>query len=237
MKELINKVFEENNFNNIEINNPYSEEVNFFGNYSKNATNFYLVLFLDEIENDFLFEKVPRYFEEIKKMKTGYDERIDKNLSMIVCYKETKNDSFEKRNKLFFDIEEDPYYFKKYLLSYNDMEVNVVNKEFYQGNKLTDFINSVVINSKYFEEFKTEQDSDHSNLYKICSKMMIKIPVINLEYKKDELENLSYKINEMMEDEELNDLRKTILNTDFIDEEEVLENILKHVELEVEEDE
>lgn len=233
MKKFINQLFKENSFDNIQIENPYKEEAFFFGNYSEKATNFYLVIFLDDIEDNFLYERVPKYFEAIKSIKVGYDERIDKNLSMIVCYMEKDDDDLERRNKLYFDIEEDPYYFKKYLISYSELEVNKLNKEFDNKNNLTEFINNIVINSDYFREFKTEQISNNSILYKICSKMMIKIPIINLNYRKDELENLSNKIKGIMENKELNELREIVLNSESTQDDKLLEIILNLGELEV----
>lgn len=237
MKNLVKQLFKENNFDNIQIDNPYDEEVCFFGNYSVEATNFYLVIFLDDMDENFLYERVPRYFEAIKKIKAGYDERIDKNLSMIVCYFEKNDDSPERRNKRCFDIEEDPYYFKKYLIAYSELEVDELNKEFDNKNNLTEFINNIIINSDYFQEFKNEEISNNSTLYKICSKMMIKIPIISLDYRKDELENLSNKINGIMEKQELNELRSVVLNSESILDDNLLEQILNLCEVEVPENE
>lgn len=237
MNNLIKQLFKENNFDNIQIDNPYDEEVYFFGNYSKKATNFYLVIFLNDIDENFLYKRVPKYFEAIKKLEVGYDERMDKNLSMIVCYHENNNDNPEKRNKLYFDIEEDPYYFKKYLISYSDIEVNELNKKFNSKNNLTEFINNIIVNSDYFKEFKNEKNSNNSILYKICSKMMIKIPIVSLDYRKDELENLSNKIDGIMQNQELNDLRNIVLNAEAIPEESLLEQIIKLCEIEVSENE
>ena len=43
MKEVIDAIFLNNGFKKIPIVNPFSDTVSFWGNYSKKATNFYLI--------------------------------------------------------------------------------------------------------------------------------------------------------------------------------------------------
>ncbi|MER2175331.1 MAG: ABC-three component system middle component 1 [Carnobacterium sp.] len=237
MKSFIAKLFKENGFKEIEIENIHKDDITFFGNYSNNLTNFYLVLYIDKIEENFLTERVPNYFSAIKTIKEGYDERIDKNLSMIVCYRESVKEDITKQNKIYFDIEEDPYYFKKYLLSYSDMEEEKLLELFYEEDSTTELINNVVTNTEYFEKFKSEVVTDSSILYKICSKMMIKIPFINLNYIKDELENLSDKISTIMDEKDLDEFRNMILSNEFTGDDEMLKKILEFKGLEANEDE
>ncbi|WOA41090.1 ABC-three component system middle component 1 [Enterococcus faecalis] len=119
MNEVIDKIFSNNGFENIPIPNPFSDEISFWGNYSKTATNFYLIVYMNEITEDFITKQVSEYFNIIKTIERGYDERIDKNLSMLICLKNNHIESLSKYKKIF-EIEEDPYFFKKYLLSYNE---------------------------------------------------------------------------------------------------------------------
>lgn len=237
MKSFIAKLFKENGFKEIEIENTHKDDITFFGNYSNNLTNFYLLLYVDKIEENFLTERVPNYFSAIKTIKEGYDERIDKNLSMIVCYRESVEEDITKQNKIYFDIEEDPYYFKKYLLSYSDMEEEKLLELLYEEDSTTELINNVVTNTEYFEKFKSEVVTDSSILYKICSKMMIKIPFINLNYIKDELENLSDKISTIMDEKDLDEFRNMILSNEFTGDDEILKKILEFKGLEANEDE
>ncbi|WP_284868536.1 hypothetical protein [Enterococcus faecalis] len=44
MKEVIDAIFLNNGFKKIPIVNPFSDTVSFWGNYSKKATNFYLII-------------------------------------------------------------------------------------------------------------------------------------------------------------------------------------------------
>lgn len=237
MKSFIAKLFKENGFKEIEIENTHKDDITFFGNYSNNLTNFYLLLYVDKIEENFLTERVPNYFSAIKTIKEGYDERIDKNLSMIVCYRESVEEDITKQNKIYFDIEEDPYYFKKYLLSYSDMEEEKLLELLYEEDSTTELINNVVTNTEYFAKFKSEVVTDSSVLYKICSKMMIKIPFINLNYIKDELENLSDKISTIMDEKDLDEFRNMIISNELTGDDEMLKKILEFKGLEANEDE
>lgn len=237
MKSFIAKLFKENGFKEIEIENTHKDDITFFGNYSNNLTNFYLLLYVDKIEENFLTERVPNYFSAIKTIKEGYDERIDKNLSMIVCYRESVEEDITKQNKIYFDIEENPYYFKKYLLSYSDMEEEKLLELLYEEDSTTELINNVVTNTEYFAKFKSEVVTDSSVLYKICSKMMIKIPFINLNYIKDELENLSDKISTIMDEKDLDEFRNMIISNELTGDDEMLKKILEFKGLEANEDE
>lgn len=100
MKEVIDKIFVNNDFENISITNPFSDEISFWGNYSKKATNFYLIVYVNEITEDFIVKRVSEYFNAIKTIERGYDERMDKNLSMLICLKNTRTESSYKDKKI-----------------------------------------------------------------------------------------------------------------------------------------
>ncbi|EGO5182356.1 hypothetical protein H0S21_002297, partial [Enterococcus faecalis] len=101
MNEVIDKIFSNNGFENIPIPNPFSDEISFWGNYSKTATNFYLIVYMNEITEDFITKQVSEYFNIIKTIERGYDERIDKNLSMLICLKNNHIESLSKYKKIF----------------------------------------------------------------------------------------------------------------------------------------
>lgn len=86
-----------------------------FGGITLKATNFYLIVYTDEINTEFISKRVPEYFNAIKTIEKGYDERIDKNLSMLICLRNNTTSIIEHKN--IFEIEEDPYFFKNIYLS------------------------------------------------------------------------------------------------------------------------
>ena len=73
-------------------------------------------------EADLVLEKQSSYFETCKNL--CLEPSLDKNISMLVLWetdgKVEKNEF--KRKKM--GVEEDPYYFKKYVLGYSSEEAN-----------------------------------------------------------------------------------------------------------------
>ncbi|MEH7238090.1 ABC-three component system middle component 1 [Bacillus sp. JJ1562] len=191
MTSIIQRIFRDHSFD-ILANTPFlSGERDFFAvNLQENAINFYLVMFLDEITNDFLDEQVPNFFYGIKSLETGYDERMDKNLSLLICLKRKKELSNEERSQEVFQVEEDPYFFKKYVLTYTEEQSHIL-EELFKRDKTKNsqqIINEVINNKDAFIELKN--DPKKRSLYNLCSKLMIKIPFLILERGKEQMEDL-----------------------------------------------
>lgn len=234
MKTLITKIFNENNFLEIKIENPHDAiKASFFGNYTSEMTNFYIILYVDNISKNFVSEKVHDYYEAIMSLEEGFDQRIDKNLSMLVCYEYDDDNNFASLSKKFYEIEEDPYYFKKYLLMYSKEEKIILLNETQHEKSITEFINSNVNNISNFEEFKKKNDDIRSITYQICSKIMIKIPFLTLNHELATLENLSEKIKLSLENEKLDQIRSIVLSSSDLDSDEFLDKILAAEEIEV----
>lgn len=199
--------------------------VDFWVNNSKYAVNYYLVLYVDNIKEDFLSNEVPTYFNSIKKLENGYDEKMDKNLSMIVCVNTTNSKTKNITDKIF-EIEEDPYFFKKYVITYNmdsykQLEKLLGGKE----ESSNSILNRTINDTNKFLAFKKNEENDTTVLYEICTKLMIKIPFLRLEKRLEKMEDLSAVINEELQQKELFTFKDTLLNLDE-NNEEILENIL-----------
>lgn len=235
MKSIIQKIFNDNGFNNIKIANPVEEShIEFWANYSDNAVNFYLVLFENNIlTEDFLSWKIPAYFNAIKQLETGYDERMDKNLSMIVCVK-TDNDETQKNSEKIFEIEEDPYFFKKYVITYDDNNSKELKAKFNEGGESSNVIlNRIINDSTMFLSYKMNENNALTSLYEICTKLMIKIPFMRLEKRLEELDDLSEKINEELSEKSLLAFKDSLLGFNENDE-RIIDNILSIIEDNVE---
>lgn len=229
MKEVIDKIFVNNGFENISITNPFSDETSFWGNYSKKATNFYLIVYVNEITEGFIVERVSEYFNAIKTIDRGYDERMDKNLSMLICLKNTHTDSSPKYKKIF-EIEEEPYFFKKYLLSYNE-NFQKIKKEILDGENINITINNVINNVEKFHQYKSGEASDDAELYEICTKLMTKIPFISLNHKQTDLDNLSKSIRIRLEKDNLKESRDKILQFFELEEDDFIDKIIENIKL------
>ncbi|WEI92482.1 ABC-three component system middle component 1 [Enterococcus casseliflavus] len=230
MKEVIDAIFLNNGFKNIPIINPFSDTVSFWGNYSKKSTNFYLIVYTDEINPDFIAKRVPEYFNAIKTIEKGYDERIDKNLSMLICLRNNSAESLTKQKNIF-EIEEDPYFFKKYLLLYNK-DIESIKKEILRGEDINDAINNIVNDTEKFNKYKLGLDTPEVRLYELCSKLITKIPFISLKHKQSNLNDLSKTIGNCLEKKGLKENRNKILQHFELEDEEFICRIVDNIDLE-----
>lgn len=185
---------------------------------------------MNEITEDFIVKRVSEYFNAIKTIERGYDERMDKNLSMLICLKNTRTESSYK-DKKNFEIEEDPYYFKKYLLSYNE-NFEKIKKEILSGKNINSTINNIINDVEKFHQYKLGQDNDDAKLYDICTKLMTKIPFISLKHKQIDLDNLTKSIKFRLETDNLKESRDKILEYSELEEEDFIDRIIESIELE-----
>ncbi|MBA4535918.1 hypothetical protein H1Z61_01870 [Bacillus aquiflavi] len=230
MNKIIRQIFYDNGFSNIELETPFEGNlVDFWVNNSKYAVNYYLVLYVDDIKEDFLSNEVPTYFNSIKKLENGYDEKMDKNLSMIVCVNTTTSKTKNITDKIF-EIEEDPYYFKKYVITYNMDSYKQLEKLFGGKDESSNSIlNRTINDTNKFLAFKKNEENDTTILYEICTKLMIKIPFLRLEKRLEKMEDLSAVINEELQQKELFTFKDTLLNLDE-NNEKISDNILTLIE-------
>ncbi|NRG29990.1 hypothetical protein HRF69_23125 [Bacillus circulans] len=229
MNKIIRQIFYDNGFSNIELETPFEGNlVDFWVNNSKYAVNYYLVLYVDDIKEDFLSNKVPIYFNSIKKLENGYDEKMDKNLSMIVCVNTTNSKTKNITGKIF-EIEEDPYFFKKYVITYNMDSYKQLEKLFGGKESSNNVLNRTINDTNKFLAFKKNEENETTVLYEICTKLMIKIPFLRLEKRLEKMEDLSAVINEELQQKELFTFKDTLLNLDE-NNEKISDNILSLIE-------
>jgi len=234
MIKIANQIFQESGFSNSKLNlssNEFSFE--FWTNDNIDFVNYYLVIYLKELPDNFLTEKIAMYFEKIKTMTDGYNKQMDKNLSLIIFFDETKN---KLRDEEIFKIEEDPYFFKKYVITYNSTSYK------YLENNLNDFvgtveefINSVINDTRKFVNFKLKDDSvENLDLYELCSKLIIKLPFINLLSRTEKFSNLTETIDQILEENNVYELKERILkmNIEKFSFQKYLELIEKNMESE-----
>ena len=204
MKEVIKKIFNDYNFEEQKITLPLTEEVFFAVNFNDECLNFYLVVFIDQIDDEFLENQVLEYYKAIKGLEIGYDERMDKNLSLLVCLRNDNEISSTGLQKKIFEIEEDPYFFKKYVFTYNDVQREILSDYFNSPDTHSRrLLNNIVNDNELFISFKKNPNDNSNNLYSLCSKLLIKLPFIVFERDEKEIEDLSEKIKGKLQDESL----------------------------------
>lgn len=158
IREIIGKIFENNSFNN-----KWEEDDIVF--YQSNVhDDFFLTNYIDctntdqiELKNKFL--NLENYYvgnnQDVSlkiKIKNSLKEddviKVDKNLSAIYIAKVDDYQFYENKN-LLFDIEESPYFFKRYVLTYTDSQIEELNEKI--DEKYRELIN-------YKNEFSANDD-------------------------------------------------------------------------------
>src|SRR5690606_35353412 len=84
-----------------------------------NGFDFLTVFFIsqDEISIDLLTEIIEHFYSDLS-VERGAIVGMDKNLTLLIMLKVDSLEYTSAIQSLIFDIEEDPYTFKKYILTY-----------------------------------------------------------------------------------------------------------------------
>jgi len=177
MKQLLRRLFNEFGF--------YSEETEseqlFFQKQEQGRIEYYLVLF---ITKSVLADYGPESLTDIHKLfdikKEGISD-IEKNTSLIICvlFDNYASDCQRYKN-IMLQIEEDEYWFKKYLLPYTTQAVANFDLEI----GITQQLNLVVNNDDNFKQFNEHIHSNESYFFAI--QCFLKLPFLNLVIGNDE---------------------------------------------------
>lgn len=128
---------------------------------------------IEEFENFFKSEKLDSL---ISKFQLLEDRKIQKNTSLFVLVKVDNLSEFYKKNlNNIMDIEEDNYYFRKYVILYTDDGLNRLE---FNTKFLIDYVQGEDSkNQSLFEKFEKNMFFEES--YFIAMQLIIKLPFIS----------------------------------------------------------
>ncbi len=180
---VILNILKENGFDGYEgLPIDYIKSIVF--TYRKNDTKieFFVVASMDQ--KTFLSMDENRLFSDITKSiknSSSYMAEVDKNTSLVFCIaKDSKLKSFDALEKKGLQIEENPYFFKKYVLTYDEKIAEEVFgellKTYNESSNLTKYIESIVTNPERFRNYKI--NSVNNEDYMLLSKIIMKVPVM-----------------------------------------------------------
>jgi len=166
MITIIKQVFLKSGYECKEINNVHILK------HKEDDKKQYWIIVEDDVAN--IIEKQPSYFKLCKQVYQYED--VDKNLSMLILWNTKEGDIDKlilKNTKM--EIEENPFFFKKYALAYSTKEIedlkrNISDKDCYE------FIIKQAIDNEIFDRYKvnTSDQTWEALLYRI----MIKLPFL-----------------------------------------------------------
>lgn len=227
MIELINSIFEEKGFKKKEDS---LEGQKYYFSTRKSESNFDFFVIIDQDNKELNIEMFNEWSSLLidKLISENPIPGIDKNLSMIILLKSDSETDDKEFQKVISEIEEDPYYFKKNILTYTKEQEKkltslVLNKS------IVNEIENYVGNKQQFYEFKKNSANLielNSNLYNLISKIFIKLPFLSVPIKKETLSNLSDKIREQINDKDASYLNISLKSIpDTVEVQEILDGI------------
>lgn len=203
-------------------------------NQSKKIEYFIVINLKDPTANnlDKLIEDGFNSIYSYIKSSEDYDTYMEKNTSLIILLETTERDS--NFNRKIFDIEENKYNFKKYVITYTKSQLEKLQELYRQGDDLLKKTNKIIYDTDEFTGFKS--NPLENSLYNIVSKLYIKLPFLKLNPEEKELSSLESDIkSKISSDEKIDkDIVRKIIDSNDIDlknlsEEEIL-SMVKGVE-------
>ena len=168
--------------------------------------------------NFFTCKKTEQLISEFEKIQ---DNKMKKNTSLFITVKvENLEKEYERLKNIAMRIEEDEYYFRKYVIFYTEEGLNKLkpNVEY-----LLDYINSESPDEKsLFDKF--EENMFFDDAYFVAMQLIVKLPFISLPHSDTHFETIEDRIKSRIEfkklvnqEEQVNQILE-LLNGDNISE-------------------
>jgi hypothetical protein len=209
--EIINQALVAHNFSKVHEN----DNTSFYARESGTAIRFTVLHQLDELMkpsdlNAIINQSAPEAFLT--------DPAFKKNCDLICIHHLNKLAEFKSHEEQIFEIEEDPHFYKKYVLYYSDTEVEAI-----KGLNF-DEINELISDKSQFNIYKNEPTAPTK--YSAAAKIFIKLPFLRLNIKKIELVPLRRQIEEAIAEIDLAKTYSTIQKLGQANVEELIKELI-----------
>ncbi|MBB6113706.1 hypothetical protein F4826_000584 [Rahnella inusitata] len=146
------------------------------------------------------------------------DPAFKKNCDLICIHHLDKLADFKNSEEQIFEIEEDPHFYKKYVLYYSDTEVEAI-----KGLNFAK-LNELISDKKQFDVYKKEPTS--ATKYSAAAKIFIKLPFLALNINKVELVPLRLQIEEAVAELDLTETYETVQKYDQLNAEDLIKELI-----------
>jgi hypothetical protein len=146
--------------------------------------------------NDFVNKSAPEVFK--------VDPAFARNTDLIILHQLDHRADFKNIENEVFNIEENPYYFKKYFLYYSEEELSLL------ANQNFNSLAQVVIDEKEFAEYRETPLAP--SLYSIAARLFIKVPFIKVPIKEGSLKPIQIYLDEALIEKDVHELYESILS-------------------------
>lgn len=191
------------------------KENNFASNNEKHM--FYVYKNYDSITEfrEKIYEDQNNLYDYIAGLHNANE--IKKNTSFIVLINLNENSEKNNIQEEILDLEEDKYFFKKYVITYLNVEIDSFYRKLKEYDNIINFISKNLNDTNKFENFKVNNEISY---YSLILKLYIKIPhltcgnifnekkIINLQ------DNIRKRLKSTQENNALLDYYKKIIDLD-----------------------
>ena len=157
---------------------------------------------------------------------------IKKNTSFIISIKLNENDEKNEIQEEILDLEEDKYFFKKYIITYLNSEISSFYEKLKKYNNIIEFICKNLNDTNKFEDFKV---NDEVSYYSLILKLYIKIPHLTCKNIFNQKNIINLKENIIMSIQNLNpkleDYHKRIIDLNEDEFDIYIERILDEIKV------
>jgi hypothetical protein len=218
---MINKIIDEALIAHGFTKEHQTNLTSFYIRESRSAIRFAILHKLDELSspvelNTAINQSAPDSFLSHPTFK--------KNCDLICIHRLKKLAEFKDHEEQIFAIEEDPHFFKKYILYYSDTEASAIQD--YSFDKLV----ATISDKNQFSSYKS--DPLAATQYSVAAKIFIKLPFLELPFIRGQLVSLRLQATEAVAEAELDATYKAIqkLTTNNVDEliKELIDNELEN---------
>jgi hypothetical protein len=115
---------------------------------------------------------------------------FERNSDLIILFKVNNLGDFNVHEQNIFSIEEDPYYFKKYVLYYSDEELKLLE------NKTLNDLQNIVLDRSLFKTYK--KNPNYPSLYSFSARFFIKIPFLQVPVNEEAMPSVDVMLRESL---------------------------------------
>ncbi|MES2239439.1 MAG: ABC-three component system middle component 1 [Bacteroidota bacterium] len=198
MIHLLKNIFRENNIKELtEENECFSyENKSFFFNINIQESELLQIRNTDNFYDNGDYKRILDIYKRL--VDTSGISEIEKNSSLIITVKCEDLVSLSKLQQQILLIEENEYFFKKYVILYTDQSISELLK-----NPTVDFLQEKLNDSDKFNKFSDSGYSSDLTEYMIVLQLFIKLPFLKILFSQNEYLDLNNKLNNSLEKDSL----------------------------------
>jgi hypothetical protein len=163
------------------------EGFSFYKKIKENNKRFLIVYETDSLQGVDYYNNT---IKDIMPIEIKSEPAFERNSDLIILLKLNNLGDFNTHEKKIFAIEEDPYYFKKYVLYYSDEEKNILE------NKSINDLREVILNRDLFNAYK--KNPNYPSLYSFSARFFIKVPFLHVPVNEIEMPSIEVMLKESL---------------------------------------